>query len=260
MADEIAAGIIEFGGKHGGDFVGARLEPAFGLLTSAFRKMLNLRLRLFLVPLRGFQQIIDNLVFGAFRFTFQVSEATGGDGIRGFTEQLFDSAEIAPETCQGLCEGLIRRRADALLLQRCGSVEHGAAARHSVDTLLHLQKVRLHERLDLLAELSGCSAARFLKLGVNARADVFKQRLGAAMQLVAVQGQHIIKLGLESGECVLLRGFNALWKMFELGERLIGAGQRCLDLMGLGTHDVAQCREMEIPFGGSDACGIPEAR
>src|SRR5258708_24231124 len=57
VANKIAAGTIELSGKHGGDFVGARLEPAFGLLTSAFRKLLNLRLRFFLVPLGGFQQI-----------------------------------------------------------------------------------------------------------------------------------------------------------------------------------------------------------
>src|SRR5258705_13817952 len=111
--------------------------------------------------------------------------------------------------------------------------------------------MRLHQRFDLLAKLGGSSAAGFLKLSVNARADVLKKGLGAAMQLIAVQRQDIVELGLESGECVVLRGFDALWKMFELGKRLIGAGQRCLDLMVLGAHDVAQCGEMDIPFGGS---------
>src|SRR6267154_6794124 len=260
VAHEIAASIIELSGKHGGDFVGARLEPAFRLLTSAFRKMLNLRLRFFLVPLGGFKQIIDNLVLGAFRFTFEVREAAGGNGVRGFAQKLLDSAEIAPETRQRFRESLIRRRADSLLLKGCGRVEHGTAAGHTMNTLLDLQKVRLHERLDLLAELSGGSPTRFLKLSVNARADVLKKGLGAAMQLVSVQRQDIIELGLESGECVVLCGFDALWKMLELGKHFIRAGQRCLDLMGLGAHDFAQCREVEIPFGGSDACSIPEAR
>src|SRR6267378_2815420 len=98
VANKIAAGTIELSGKHGGDFVGARLEPAFGLLTSAFRKLLNLRLRFFLVPLGGFQQIVDHLMLGAFRLTLQVSEAAGGNGVRGFPQQLLDSTKIAPET------------------------------------------------------------------------------------------------------------------------------------------------------------------
>ncbi len=55
VADEIAAGSIELAGKHRGDFAGAFAQARFGLLSGAFRKMLNLCLRFFLVPLRGFQ-------------------------------------------------------------------------------------------------------------------------------------------------------------------------------------------------------------
>jgi len=39
-----------------------------------------------------------------------------------------------------------------------------------------------------------------------------------------VQRHHIIKLCLESGECVVLCGFDALWKMLDLGQPLIGSG------------------------------------
>src|ERR1700737_4705153 len=72
VAYEITAGIIKLAGKHGGDFTGAFAQARFGLLSSAFREMLNLRLRFFLVPLRGFQQIIDHLVLGGLCFAFKI--------------------------------------------------------------------------------------------------------------------------------------------------------------------------------------------
>src|SRR4029077_3875992 len=75
VADEIAAGIVELAGKHGGDFAGAFPQAPFGLLSGAFREMLNLCLRFFLVPLRGFQQIIDDLMLGSLCFAFKIREA-----------------------------------------------------------------------------------------------------------------------------------------------------------------------------------------
>src|SRR5260370_25340486 len=101
---------------------------------------------------------------------------------------------IATEMAKGLGEGLVRRYANAFLLQGSGGVEHRAPAGHSVDAMFHLQEVRLHEGFDLLTEFRDSIAAGFVKGGANARADLLKEGIGAAMHLVAVQAQDIIQL------------------------------------------------------------------
>ena len=86
VANEIAAGVIQLAGKHGGDFAGPFPQANLGLLTGTFREMLNLCLRFFLVPLGGFQQIIDNLVLGALGFAFQVGEAARRNSVGAFAQ------------------------------------------------------------------------------------------------------------------------------------------------------------------------------
>ena len=80
------------------------------------------------------------------------------------------------------------------------------------------------------------------------------------MQLVAMQGQNIIELRLEGSERAVLRGFNALRKLFELCERFAGASESCFDAFGFGARSIAQSGEVEIPLGGCNACRIAETR
>src|SRR5260370_38600199 len=119
-------------------------------------------------------------MLGGFFLCFESGETAWGDGVRGFAQQLLDSAKVATEIGQRLRESLVRRYANAFLLQGSGGVEHRAPAGHSVDAMFHLQEVRLHEGFDLLTEFRDSIAAGFLKGGANTGADLLKKGIERA--------------------------------------------------------------------------------
>src|SRR6266852_172160 len=151
---------------------------------------------------------------------------------------MLDPAQIATETGQGFGESFVRRSANSFLLQGCGGIEHRTPSGEAENALLHLQEVRLHKRFDLLAELRGRLTAGFRKGGVNARAEVVKERFGTAMQLVTVQAQDVVQLRLKASEGMLLRGFHALREDLEPAQDLAGAHQRCFDPSGMSLRQI----------------------
>src|SRR5260370_21746658 len=120
-------------------------------------------------------------MLGGFFLCFESGETAWGDGVRGFAQQLLDSAKVATEIGQRLRESLVRRYANAFLLQGSGGVEHRAPAGHSVDAMFDLQQLRLHDGFDLLTEFRDGAAAGFVRRRAHAGADLLVTEIGAAM-------------------------------------------------------------------------------
>src|ERR1700682_3168254 len=176
---------------------------------------MNLRLRFFLVPLRGLEKILNHAVLGAFGAAFQVGEAPRNDCVRGLAQQLLNAAQVAAKLCQRLPKSLVSSETDAFLLQGSRGIQHGPPSSQPLDGLFDTRKMWLCGQLDLLLELPRCLTAGFLQCSVYLGVDLFKERFRTAVQFVAVQCQDVIELRLKADKGVLLRICHALGKILK---------------------------------------------
>src|SRR6266850_946024 len=176
----------------------------------AVRLILNLRLSLFFVPFRGFVKFLDYLVLQFTDFSLQLRQVAPDDRLRRFLQNLFHAPQVFPEAPERFRKRLIRRVANAILLQRQRCVQQRASSRQAVDRFFGPRNVRLHHLLDLPVESRQCLPGGFFKRRTNALVDFLDQRSRTAVQFVAVQVQNVLQLGLKSSECLLFDIFELL--------------------------------------------------
>ncbi len=73
--------MIQLGCKKAGDLARFIPQLAHSLLDGLFGLILNLSLRFLLVPFRGFEELLDHLVFQVADSSFQLLQAPVRDGL-----------------------------------------------------------------------------------------------------------------------------------------------------------------------------------
>src|SRR5438552_4170305 len=92
--------MIEFRRELGGDFARAFAKLIPALLHHLFAQAVELRLHFLFVPFRRLVDLFACAVANVARLAFQFPEVPADNSLRRFLEQLFDSAQIFPASCQ----------------------------------------------------------------------------------------------------------------------------------------------------------------
>src|SRR6266849_7288162 len=233
--------MIQLARKHAGHLSRLLSKLIFSLLNGAVRLILNLRLSLFFVPFRGLVKFLNYPVLQVTDFPLELRQVAPDDRLRRFLQNLFHAPQVFPEAPERFSKGLIRRVANAILLQRQRCVQQRAPSCQAVDRLFGPRNVRLHHFLHLAVESRQCLPGGFFKRRSNAFVDFLDQRSRSAVQFVAVQVQHVVQLRLKSCESLLLRILELLCVVLDSLARFSGLLKCGFQALGLFLERLSQC-------------------
>jgi len=210
-----------------------------------------MRLSLFFVPFRGLEDVLDGLMLQPFHFAFELGQRALGDGLRGFLQDLLDSAQVFAEASERLGKGLVGKSANAVLLHGHGGIEQRAPTRQPVHRFLRLGDMWLHHFADLALDFGDRGAAGFFKGRAHAPVDFVEERFRAPVQLVAVQRQHVVELRAEAVQRILARRVQPRGEVFESRAGFVGLRQQRHQRFGF----LAECAGYEFFHGGAQTGG-----